>query len=193
MIAMSAPPTVAPRTLVATAVLVVAAWLALAGASIHAALPENALGRSGAATWIRVVLPQGWGFFTRDPREIDLTVHRAGPDGWEPAISWPIAIPDNLFGLSRAGRGQGIEFGGISAQLEWDDIPRCRGEIADCIDDAGRDIVEVENTSSHPTICGDLVVQRRTPVPWAWVRSHGPRTAPYQLQHVYVRCPTEAH
>src|SRR5262245_5362158 len=57
-------------------------------------------------------IPQGWGFFTRDPREPDPYIFLRAADGrWRPAAQAPNKPPAHGLGLSRSSRALGIEMG----------------------------------------------------------------------------------
>ncbi|ANZ94176.1 hypothetical protein BFC19_01375 [Brochothrix thermosphacta] len=59
--------------------------------------------------------PQGWGFYSKDPR--DITFQVVSIKTGKQAVSWPNNRASNWFGLKRYGRAQGIETGLLQENL----------------------------------------------------------------------------
>jgi antimicrobial peptide system SdpA family protein len=112
----------------------------------------------------RLVLPEGWGFFTRNPREADLILLRRRDGGaWE--IEPPHASAKNWFGLLRESRALPVE----SMRLLKDApaaFASCQGSWRECVDAAPA--VALQNDVASPLLCGDVAFLRRAPAPWAW-------------------------
>ncbi len=62
------------------------------------------------AHYIRKLLPQGWGFFTRDPREPALIMYRVNDDNSLCLITLPNSSQLNCYGFSRKSRRLHLEF-----------------------------------------------------------------------------------
>ncbi len=78
-------------------------------ASILSALPKNPLTpKKDITIYISQIWPQGWGFFSKSPKEEYLNVYKSNGD---PSVQWPNMKLSNLFGINRAGRAQGTEIG----------------------------------------------------------------------------------
>src|SRR4029434_6535737 len=101
------------RSLGAHALLLAIMWGTLFVYSIHGALPFNPLKLPFERTlMVTRFVPQGWAFFTRNPREERLTLQQVLPGGQlAPLSRSPHARPDNAFGLDRRSRSQGVEIG----------------------------------------------------------------------------------
>lgn len=134
------------------------------------------------------VSPQGWAFFTRDPREPVDRLYRRQGDAWVRA-NYANTSPRNLFGVRRAARAVNVEMASLLAQAPdaaWTD---CESSLADCLrGDGAPPVVEVDNPSALRSLCGRLAVERRPPVPWAWSGSERPIHMPGQVLLLDVDC-----
>jgi antimicrobial peptide system SdpA family protein len=168
-------------------------WAAVFAYSVHAALPVNAVRlpleeRLYPQAW----MPQGWKFFTRNPREEDLGAFTRAEDGrWVSALRGSNASARNLFGLSRATRAQGIELGLITTAVGQikDAWQPCRDRLEVCVEQS-RLVGEVRNITPNPTLCGEVGLTLQEPVPWAWSRSKRKVTMPSKAVRVNVICKT---
>ncbi|WP_237720247.1 SdpA family antimicrobial peptide system protein [Streptomyces xiaopingdaonensis] len=141
---------------------------------IHAHLPSNALtlpGESRASQEAATrVLPQGWAFFTKSPRDPAVEMYRVKAAGETVKLSaTPHASAVNSFGLDRYSRAQGPEYAKLLERVpekEWhkcssDDPRRCAAEDKR----KGRKVV---NRTPSPSFCGDVHAVSSKPHPWAW-------------------------
>lgn len=115
---------------------------------------------------IRQILPQGWGFFSKDPRsEMDNVIEM---QSGKQAVTWPNNSVKNIFGIYRYGRSQGIELGLIQSKIpkssEWNE---CTNDSFDCLSKI-KSNVKIENDTPNASLCGDLGLIKSKPVPWAW-------------------------
>lgn len=166
-------------------ILAFSGWMLFLFYSIIVALPNNPLSLDLAdKKVIRQVMPQGWGFYSKSPREETLNVY--SPYNESSVVVWPNNKIKNAFGIYRYGRSQGIELGlivyNLPSSVKWED---CDGKGKSCIKDS--DVtVSVNNTTPSPTICGDILIARETPIPWAYAKyTH---TSKSQVAKVDVKC-----
>lgn len=148
-------------------IFVFTVWMLLLFYSIIVALPNNPLSLDLAnKKIIRQVIPQGWGFYSKSPREETLNVYSISNES--DVVVWLNNRIKNVFGIYRYGRSQGIELGLIVYNLpkstEWKE---CDGKGKSCIKDSDP-TVSVGNTTPSPTICGDILIAREAPIPWAY-------------------------
>lgn len=152
----------------------------------HASLPPSAVELPFAGKPIfRSVLPQGWGFFTRSPREAFPVAYRVGPSGqWEEAALG--ARSNYLGGFGRRSRVQNIEMGLLlnASGAEWQP---CDGEVSACLHAIGAMAI-VANPSPSPILCGDIGFVMREPIPWAWYRSAETVQMPTKTLRLNVTC-----
>jgi antimicrobial peptide system SdpA family protein len=138
---------------------------------------------------IKVIMPQGWRFFTRDPRESrTLAFAKQRDGGWRSVSFGPNASPRNLFGIKRNSRAQDIEIGLITAHLranQWTELRNLSNSSIDVLAVAG----SVDNTSPEPTLCGTIVVAKQPPVPWAWSQMKTKPQMPSRCVKIDLSCP----
>lgn len=133
------------------------------------------------------ITPEGWAFFTRDPQEQTQHVYRST------GANWVRAIPTNadaryLFGIKRTQRAHEMELGLLLGQVppnRW--IPG-RSTVRAPAGHGFGPAVLVENRASRPTLCGDLLVQKRESMPWAWARSRETVGMPSRTVALRARC-----
>lgn len=169
--------------------LLLLAWAAIAALAVYPSLPDGPLNlepedKDGLPT-VRLILPEGWNFFTRNPREQDILLFQKKRSTWKSAIRGPHGRPSNLFGLDRSSRSQGLEYAMLLRQISsWEE---CGGAIPRCLD-----TVAVADTLINPspqaTLCGAVGFARREPIPWAWSRSSDTIHMPSKVARASVRC-----
>ncbi len=113
------------------------------------------------------VIPEGWSFFTRNPREDHTFVYQRTEAGWE-QLNQRVASRHSWFGLNRRIRSQGVELGGLLARVAEEDWTRHDDPFAfdAVLDSIPR--IEAPNSSHTETMCGELLIEKKAPVPWAW-------------------------
>ncbi|MCR9163212.1 MAG: SdpA family antimicrobial peptide system protein [Nannocystaceae bacterium] len=164
-------------------------WAALVWWVLINALPHNpqSPGRTEEHQ-TRLALPEGWGFFTRDPREPDLIlVRRASGGDW--SIEPPHASAKNLMGLDRTSRAYPVETirlledvraGFVECEQRWDA----------CLSAAPVHVVH--NRRAEPVLCGDLGLLRRAPPPWAWAHLMSREDMPTSALRMEVVCDVQS-
>ncbi|HEX2195632.1 MAG TPA: SdpA family antimicrobial peptide system protein [Actinomycetota bacterium] len=180
-----------PSKTLGSAVLAIAGlWLLLAVYAVDAALPANVVHlpfekELNARTWV----PQGWGFFTRSPREPDLEpfVLDDETDEWAEVSHAPHSELHNLFGLRRASKAQRVELAIVRSGVPKEAWTDCRDHPFDCLDDA-ETLGPLTNGAEDPTICGTVGLVSQEPVPWAWARSGRDIVMPSRVARVDVTC-----
>lgn len=174
----STPPTTSgARRLGVLALGLLLGWTTVTVYALHAALPYNPIKLPFAdRVDIRLLLPEGWAFFTRDPRDDRMLPYLRGPEArWARASRTPNFQPQNLFGIDRAARAQGVELGLLMEQAHEARRTACEGEPTVCLESAP--VAEkVRNKSPNPTLCGQVGVVFQRAVPWAWSRTNQEKT-----------------
>ena len=140
-------------------------WMLAFAFVASAALPYNVLSPGlRAERWLRLVLPEGWGFFTRDAREPDLLIARKHGDRW--LLEPPHASASHAFGLLRLSRVLPVEASQLIAAASSSFSPCQLKDLEACIERAP--LQRVPSDVQRPFLCGDVALVRRAPVPWAW-------------------------
>jgi antimicrobial peptide system SdpA family protein len=134
---------------------------------------------------VSLIVPEGWAFFTRSPREPEPEVYAAEGGGWRRVSVGALAVPDTLMGLNRTTRSQGTEIAILTEQIPPAAWAACSGQPTQCLS-AAHPTTTVVNMSTHRTVCGDIGIVIQEVTPWAW---HELRPVmPSQVVRVSVRC-----
>lgn len=116
------------------------------------------------------LLPQGWSFFTRDPREPkDLVYHVVAGDLVR--LSYANTSLRNRLGASRSARAIDGELSSLLAPVLMSSWKECDGDPAPCVREIAAEPLRIVNHSTTRFICGEVAIVRSQPVPWAWSRS----------------------
>lgn len=173
------------RTLGALSCGLGAACLSVVLYTAHPSLPFNPVRLPlGSELRVTALMPQGWKFFTRNPQEEDLSVYAKVGDTWAPALKVPHARATNAFGLDRASRAQGLEIGTLSSLHANSGWKSCQKQPLECETDAP---LVTSTTARAPSVCGEILLVRQKPVPWAW-RNVKNLVMPSSLLRLDVRC-----
>lgn len=170
-------------------IVVSCAWLLIFIYSVHAALAFNPITlpleeHISPQIW----LPQGWKFFTRNPREDIMRPYVRGANRrWIGAFRGPNAGSSNLFGIRRATRAQGIELGLLMTSVNEAAWQECKEEPITCLEGAPLTTI-VKSVNPNPTLCGEIGLTLQPPTPWAWSRSRRKTIMPSKVTRVYVKC-----
>lgn len=179
------------RVLTATRVALVLLWSGVILWVTVGSVPDSPLRLPLRVTQGMIaVSPQGWAFFTRNPREPVDRLYRLRSGTWERA-NYANTSPRNLFGVRRAARAVNVEMAALVAQAPDDAWRDCEAPLEECLAaDGGLPPVPVTNPSALRTLCGPLVVERRPPVPWAWSGSGRDIHMPGRVLRIDVDCPS---
>lgn len=165
-------------------------WTLLAVYTVHSQLPPNALElplESEIRFSLRSLAPQGWAFFTKDPREHRTFALIRSHDGWRLALVGPHAEARNLFGLDRRSRAQGVEIGLLQGQVTRDAWSPCAGRPEECLEQIAA-ATSLRNPSPEPSLCGTVGLVRKEPVPWAWAGVRHTVSMPGLVLRLHVQC-----
>lgn len=135
--------------------------------------------------FINQLYPQGWGFFSKDPRDSTPNVYNM--DTKKEAAIWPNNRLRNLFGASRYGRAQGTELGFIMSKIPNSKWEKCDEGSLTCLSKKKPQIT-VKNTTPKTTLCGDLGIAQEKPVPWAFGDAIKEIEMPSKVVRVKVKC-----
>jgi antimicrobial peptide system SdpA family protein len=117
------------------------------------------------------VLPEGFAFFTKDPREQNPFLYEIQKNNGLIPITTPNSSPSNLFGLSRYQRALYVELGSIISLISSSDRTTCATSFSDCIAHDLIKTVKIQNRTPNALLCGSYYLKMIEPVPWAWHRT----------------------
>lgn len=140
-------------------------------------LPVNEImgpeGRSFSQN-VKEVTIQGWGFFTKSPRELQYRLYRdanskaSNNSEWVSSSRAPNNQLKNWFGLDRTSRLQEFDVSILTSHLQSSDWVQCGNvrNVSDCAHRAHSTTIADPGGSSK--VCGRYLVTRSDPLPWSY-------------------------
>lgn len=124
-----------------------------------------------AANVIRQILPEGWSFFTKSPRDAFVIAYDENGDETGTA---PNAQPKWAFGLNRTSRLGGIDVDRVMQKLDRDAWQRCElgMDLSACRNKLKTQTVTI--TDAPHSLCGDVTLAKVRPTPWAFRGTDSP-------------------
>lgn len=154
--------------------------VALLIAGLIVQLPVNALVSPSRAQRdaAQTVWPQGWAFFTKSPRSVEIIPFRRVSGHWRLAAMTPQVRLANAFGLSRRQRAQGPEVAILSDAIPSSGWTACDAYSPDECSPVLQRLapVQLQNTALDPSLCGQILFALGRPVPWAYAGLTGGHT-----------------
>lgn len=163
-------------------------WAAAIGPVLLGSVPDSPLRPSLRVRQdVVAIAPQGWAFFTRDPREpVDRIYAKSGME-WTLA-TYTNSSRRNWLGLKRDARALNVELASLLAEVDASQWRGCPGRIETCLRQRDVPAVRVVNRSRVRALCGEILVERRPPAPWAWSRAKRPVLMDSRIARLDVRC-----
>ncbi len=128
------------------------------------------------------VSPQGWGFFTRNPREPIYTLYEI--EGHNKPLRKVLQVnshASNLFGFSRKSRRLGMEVSIMVALADSLNFRKYQGVDNLQYPDT---IITIDNSNLHYLKSGDYVLIKRKIVPFSWASFVEDSQIPYSSMRV---------
>lgn len=107
-------------------------------------------------------LSQGWGFFTKSPRDVRTAIYHKGCN-----IMIPFSRAENLFGIKRHTSRKIYEVGLLLKSIKDD---KWRKTTRDTF--IGEHY-NIRTSMDNPQILGELIVVNTERTPWAWAKYQG--------------------
>jgi antimicrobial peptide system SdpA family protein len=134
------------------------------------------------------LVPQGWSFFTRNPREAQAVIYEI-KDGVPLPLDHKHSSIYNFIGLSRRASVIMSEMQVVKAELpdsiymttKWSYQENIVGEYP-------QQPFKVKNKISNPLLCGEYLLIFQKAVPWAWSKSMKSITMPAKVARVKIEC-----
>ena len=113
--------------------------------------------------------PQGWSFFTKDPRYDRLEIYQVINNSTLEQVTRPNFSIENFYGFKRQNRQFLNEaFSSIKNVVLNDSIWYNSSEGVDKAYQDINSIYNFKNTFKNPVLCGQFVFEMYKPIPWAW-------------------------
>lgn len=169
--------------------VVFAGWLVFFAVSILEMLPSTTARIDNKRGWVSFFLPQGWSFFTKNPKDEALYLYLFRDGKWIEANLGPKSSPRNLFGWWRAPRAQLMEVNNLLAELDQKAITECPAgkKATHCLSEI-ENKQKIVNHFERPSLCGLSALVFRKPVPWAWARMQKPVEMSSRILVVDAEC-----
>ncbi|MEZ0184129.1 SdpA family antimicrobial peptide system protein [Flavobacterium oncorhynchi] len=130
------------------------------------------------------IIPQGWGFFTRDPRENEVWTYKILNNSVE-KISQTNGNLNNLYGASRKNRFIGVELSFLISQINTSSWIKMKG--GKLILDKKTYTDTIINTLKPCSLKGDFFIVEQERIPWAWSKNSDTIVMPYKYSKIYVK------
>ncbi len=150
-------------------------------------MPYNPIRNSQRDVNLVGLMPQGWAFFTRSPREPQLYLYQS-VEGKMTKVSYSNTGLESWFGFNRKVRFKGVEMGHLFEKVQQYEWLACEGDLNDCPELQTLPAHPVENIAQLHTLCGEYYLVHRSIVPWAWFRSGDDVHMPSKIIKISVSC-----
>jgi antimicrobial peptide system SdpA family protein len=140
--------------------LLVGFWILVGGTVFISTVPLNPLTGAMQKKELFVFLPQGWAFFTRNPKEDKIYAFKKEGGKW---VSLTHPNSTYFLGAGRDMRLQGFEIDVLLSQIDLKSLTEC-----DSLEGCDFKSATVTNYLKRPELCGELLIAFIEPVPWAW-------------------------
>ncbi|WP_428985883.1 SdpA family antimicrobial peptide system protein [Streptomyces pyxinicus] len=134
------------------------------------------------------VAPQGWAFFTKSPRDVEVVPYGKRAGKWRSLSMTPHSSPRNFFGLDRASRAQGVEVAMVLSAAQKSDWHPCTQVRESCLAKFGPPTRTIRNDSPEPSLCGTVGLLQERPTPWAWRDLVDDTHSPERVMVLRVTC-----
>lgn len=138
------------------------------------------------AAVLRGFLPEGFGFFTRDPKEEFPLLYAEVGDSLV-LLTRANSSLKNFFGILRTQRSAFGEMGMIIREIPEENWSKCASTLSDCILTKSFTVFEISNDKINASICGTFYVTTKKPIPWAW-RETFKGEMPQRFVKLIVKC-----
>ena len=145
------------------------------------------------STAVRITLPQGWAFFTKNAREDVFDLYRLNKSNQLIKIREARqASTLNMFGLKRTARAMGLEFSRIVQKvpakdsvfgIDYPDVP----SVEKAIKEGSIKAIEISTSEKRPLLLGYIVIIKRKVIPWAWSSNYSEINYPINILFVNVK------
>jgi antimicrobial peptide system SdpA family protein len=126
-------------------------------------------------------IPQGWGFFTKSPREDIIELYKVNNNHSIEKMELRNTSYKNFFGASRQNRKIAMEVSIIS-ELVPDSLWSDNTDITKL--NVPQNKTKVDGKNLKYLKSNEYVLVKRKIVPWAWMEIVKPNQIPYEIAHV---------
>ena len=117
------------------------------------------------------ILPQGWEFFTLNPRSEYIVVYKV-EKGRLIMEDFKSSAPNSYFGISKINRIRNIELEYLISTIDNNQYTTCNKIDSLVILKNILPIYKMTNNTNVKTLLGEFLIRKTTPIPWAWHRNN---------------------
>lgn len=129
------------------------------------------------------LFPQGWGFFTKDPKEVTIDVYQLLEDKTLKLTSINNFSLQNLFGFSRKARYIGYEFGKLEQSIPKTAYKNRLGSVCNIYPNTAT-VVKIPFIPKFYSINEEYIVYQYKIVPFAWINQNQEQYRPYLVARI---------
>jgi len=135
-----------------------------------------------------VFMPEGWAFFTKNPREENFVLYKKEGHGWD-LKTIQAGSYKNIFGLNRKIRIANQELGMLLSNYtnpQWVDL---KGRMNDPSNTVLLDTLsarDVVDHSHYPIFTGEYILQKVYNVPWVWYSSNPDLVMDSKISKIHI-------
>ena len=138
---------------------------------------------------LTALAPEGWAFFTRNPREPVQELYRRRNGEWVPYERANFSV-HNWLGMKRLSTIENVELQHLLRKAGPDSTwTQCSDDLQACRRTHELYTVQVKNTTATRRFCDSLLVRKHKPVPWAWSDAASPVVMPSSVVQLNISCP----
>jgi antimicrobial peptide system SdpA family protein len=176
--------------ILSSALTIAALWIAAVFLVAASALNDHVFVVPANLRALQVAfLPEGWAFFTKSPREKQLSLYSLH----EGEAPMPVNLSENrahLFSsFNRVDRARLTEVSSVLQRLPPSMWQNCEGGLDECLSSLSGEKILIKNNRLNAEICGDYVLALSEPVPWAWARLTKKGQMPASAVKITIECP----
>lgn len=169
-------------------ILLIFGWGTIIFFSVLASMPYNPISLSyDIKINVQTVLPEGWGFFSKPPREPRIVLFKKDGAHFR-AYNTKVSDYRNLFGIKRNSRAISTEMARIAKGVPKEHWQNCDVLFSDCIKNGMMSPLKIKNTYSAPLLCGIFCIVSQEPVPWAWSKHRQEVVMPSKFILIDIEC-----
>lgn len=142
----------------------------------------NYPGKPIELNFIRFLLPQGWSFFTKNPRDVEVVIYKESKSGIYVNQLFNNFSRTNNFGLSRLPTRISLEAGFLVTKIE--DSLWYKSPFGQSYFEFGK-YNRKKNIFNKPMLKGRIIVGNRERLPWSWAKHLGVVDFPIIYTKIY--------
>lgn len=129
--------------------------------------------------------PQGWGFFTRNPREENIIMYKFDEKDSVVKITDKNFSFNNYFGLSRKQRYEAIQMSALLSDIKEEEFVKCNEiSVQNC--DINKVIISNNTKNKNNYFKGTYFLKKEKAIPWAWSKSKEKLKNPYKVIEIEI-------